>query len=62
MKKVYVKPSMESTLLSVETLMIATSIENETGDAQIGVKEDNRDDFEAGAKDNNNSAWSTWDD
>lgn len=61
MKKVYVKPSMENTLLSVDNLMIATSIQNEEGDWQTPIDMNDSDGFEAGAKENN-SAWSTWDD
>lgn len=60
MKKVYVKPSMESATFSMENLLHATSIVNETDDVQTGIKEDSSKDFEAGAKDNNNP-WSAWD-
>lgn len=60
MKKVYVKPSMKSVSLFMEPLMNATSIQNDVNDVQQGIKEDNRDDFEAGSK-KHNSAWNTWD-
>lgn len=60
MKKVYVKPSMKSVSLFMDTLMIATSIENETGDVQTKVEESDSDDFEAGSK-KNNGAWDLWD-
>lgn len=60
MKKVYVKPSMESATFSMENLLHATSIENEKGDVQPGIKEDGSEDFEAGAKENN-KPWSVWD-
>ena len=60
MRKVYVKPSMKSESLFMEPLMNATSIQNEEGDVQTGIKEDSRDDFEAGSK-KHNSAWNTWD-
>lgn len=60
MKKVYVKPSMKSVTLFMDPLMQATSIENASGDVQTGIKEDDRDDFEAGSK-KNNSSWNLWD-
>lgn len=60
MKKVYVKPSVECTVLSMETLMHATSIQNSTDDWQTPIKEDDSDNFEAGSKENS-SSWSTWD-
>lgn len=59
MKKVYVKPSMESVTLFMDTLMQATSIENAKDEVQTGIKEDDRDDFEAGSKKNNGS-WNLW--
>ena len=60
MKKVYVKPSMKSVSLFMEPLMNATSIQNDVDDVQTGIKEDDREGFEAGSK-KHNSAWNAWD-
>ena len=60
MKKTYISPSVTVVDLDMESLMQATSIQNTDGDAQIGIKEDSRDDFEAGAGGNDNS-FDLWD-
>ena len=61
MKKTYISPSVTVVNLDMQALMQATSIENTTGDAQMDIKEDSRDDFEAGAGGNDNS-FDLWDD
>lgn len=60
MKKTYISPSITVIDMDTQALMIATSIQNENGDAQIGVKKDDSDDFEAGAGGNDNS-FDLWD-
>lgn len=60
MKKTYISPSITVIDMDTQALMIATSIQNENGDTQIGVKEDGSDDFEAGAGGNDNS-FDLWD-
>jgi len=60
MKKVYVKPSMKSVSLFMDTLLQATSIQNDVDDVQTGIKESDNEDFEAGSKKNNGS-WNLWD-
>lgn len=61
MKTIYVKPSIESYDVNVESLMIAASIQNIEGDTQTPIEKNDKDDFEAGAKPHYNP-WTTWDD
>lgn len=62
MKKKYVNPSVVVYDVNIEGLMNpVSSIVNSNGEIQNGVKDDNRDDFEAGGKQNFNP-WTTWDD
>lgn len=61
MKKIYVKPSIKSIPLLMDSLMNAASIQNYEGEVQAKVEENNSGDFEAGSKKNNGS-WNLWDD
>ncbi len=63
MRKVYVKPSVESFKLFTENLMLVESIANEKGnenETQGGVESNDKDGFWAGSKGNHN-AWNAWD-
>lgn len=52
MSKKYVRPAVVRLRVTPDSLMIATSIQNATGDVQKPVGSNGDDDFEAGAKDN----------
>ncbi len=52
MKKQYIKPQATEVKFADEAIMIASSIQNIEGDTQSGIKENDEDNFEAGAKDN----------
>lgn len=60
MKNTYVKPSVVTYGVDVETLLTAVSIQNIKGEDQTPIENNNKDDFEAGAKPHYNP-WNAWD-
>ena len=60
MKNTYVKPSVVTYGVDVETLLVAASIQNIEGETQTPIEKNDKDDFEAGAKPHYNP-WTAWD-
>ena len=60
MKKEYISPAITVIDMDMQALMNATSMQNEAGDVQIGIKEDSSAGFEAGAGGNDGS-FDLWD-
>lgn len=59
MKNTYVKPSVVTYGVDVETLLIAVSIQSIEGENQTPIKKNDDEDFEAGAKPHYNP-WNAW--
>lgn len=60
MKNTYVKPSVVTYGVDVETLLVAASIQNIEGETQTPIDKNDQDGFEAGAKPHYNP-WTAWD-
>ena len=60
MKKQYMQPTAVKVAVK-EALMHTGSIQNTKGDVQTGVETNDKDDFEAGSKDNHTNLWGKWD-
>lgn len=60
MKKQYMQPTAVKVAVK-EALMHTGSIQNTKGDVQTGVETNDKDDFEAGSKDNHTNLWDKWD-
>ncbi len=61
MKKQYMQPTAVKVAVK-EALMHTGSIQNTKGDVQTGVETNDKDDFEAGSKDNQSNLWDKWND
>ncbi len=63
MKKQYMQPTAAIVAVNMGALLQpASSIQNTNGDVQTGVETNDKDDFEAGSKDNHTNLWDKWDD